>query len=202
MCGKICSCSEAFTTAVALIVSSRAPSTGTRQVFAQLVGGVGLKLALSAETTATVRAGELLHGEVHAQVILHGQAVGVSGVAHVAVVLASLVQVLVIGQASSMTVAATTFFTGEGPTTLRVIRVVWTRRPSPLILLLEALVTVVLVHMTLVVTMVLLVLARGLLVLALVHGLHLGRTPFIAASVWIHASILLAVLLVQSQVIH
>lgn len=57
----------------------------------------------------------LLLGKVEAQVVLHGQPVGVGGVADVAVVLSNFVEVLVVGQAACVAVRLPALFTGKGP---------------------------------------------------------------------------------------
>ena len=175
---------------------------------------MSLQLALGAEAAAAVGAGELLHGEVHAQVVLHGQPVGVGGVAHIAVVLAGLVQVLVVGQAAGVPVGASALVTGERAPTLGVVGLWWARGARRLVGLLEALVLPVLAVLLLLVHVlavlaVLPVLAMVLVLPrvldpSLVHGLHLGRTPLVAAPVGIHALaglVLGAVFLVEPQVI-
>lgn len=88
---------------------------GTLRPLAQAGRSVGGELPLCAEAFATLLAVVLLLGEVETEVVLHGQAVGVCGVADVAVVLSDLVKVLVISQATSVTVSLPTFLTGERP---------------------------------------------------------------------------------------
>lgn len=79
------------------------------------------KLPLVPEAPATVSTGKLLQSEMHAEVVLHGQTVWVSGVTHVAVILANLVQILVVCQTAGMTVSASTLVAGEGAPAASVI---------------------------------------------------------------------------------
>lgn len=101
---------KAFTAAIALKVHG---GPGALRALAQAGGGVGGELPLGAETFATFLAVVLFLGKVEAQVVLHGQPVGVRRVANVTVVLPNFVKVLVIGQAAGVTVRFPTFFTGK-----------------------------------------------------------------------------------------
>lgn len=87
--------SKTLTTSVALVAWRRGRRhwrwhTRTWKVFAKLVGGVSFKLPLVPEPASTVLARVLLQGEMHTQMVLHSQAVGVGGVANVAMVFADL----------------------------------------------------------------------------------------------------------------
>lgn len=112
MSGERVGCGETFAAAVAFEIHL---GPGTLWTFAQARRGVGGKLPLGAESLATLLAVVLLLGKVETQVVLHGQPVGVRGVAHIAVVLPNFVKVLMVGQAASMTVRLSTLFTREGP---------------------------------------------------------------------------------------
>lgn len=103
---------KALAAAVALIIH-----LGTRalRALAEASCSVGGELSLGAETFTTLLAVVLLLGKVEAQVVLHGQPVGVRGVADVAVVLPNFVKVLVIGQAASVPIRLTAFLAGKRP---------------------------------------------------------------------------------------
>lgn len=64
----------------------------------------------------------LLEAKVDAQVVLHGQLVGVGVVADGAVVLARLVRVLVVDQAAGVAVAAAALVADVGPRVVGVVR--------------------------------------------------------------------------------
>lgn len=63
---------------------------GAREIFAELVAGVRFKLPLVPEAPTAVRAGVLLQSEMHSEVVLHCQSIGICGVAHITVVFANL----------------------------------------------------------------------------------------------------------------
>ena len=84
---------------------------------------MGSKLFLSAESLATLLAVVLLLGEVETQVVLHGQPIGVCGVADIAMVLPDLMEVFVVGQTTCMAVCLATLVAGKGTApTLRLIK--------------------------------------------------------------------------------
>lgn len=84
---------------------------------------VGSKLFLSAKALATLLAVVLLLGEVESQVVLHGQPVGVCGVADIAMVLSDLVKVFVVGQAACMPVCLATLIACKGtPPAFRLVK--------------------------------------------------------------------------------
>lgn len=106
---RIC-CGEAFATAVAFEIHLGPRPLGT---FAQAGRGVGGKLPLGAESFSALLTVVLFLGKVETKVVLHCQPVGVCGVAHIAMVFPNFVQVLMVGQAASMTVRLSTLFTRE-----------------------------------------------------------------------------------------
>jgi len=109
---ELIGCGETFTAAVALKIHL---GPGALRALAESGCGVGGELPLGAEAFTTLLAVVLLLGEVEAQVVLHGQPVGVRRVADVTVVLPDFVKVLVIGQAAGMAVRLPTFLTGKRP---------------------------------------------------------------------------------------
>lgn len=131
---------ESFAAAIALKVH-----LGPRalRAFAQASCSVSGKLPLSAKTFAALLTVVLLLGKVEAQVVLHGQPVGVRGVANVAVVLSNFMKVLVVGQAAGVAVRLSAFFTGKrsSPTFSRV-KLLGPGGPSRRVRLLKALMAV------------------------------------------------------------
>lgn len=104
---------KAFAAAVTLKIHL---GPGALRALAQARCSVGGQLPLRAETFAALLAVVLLLSEVEAQVVLHGQPVGIRGVADVAVVLANFVKVFVVGQAAGVAVGLPTLLTGKRPT--------------------------------------------------------------------------------------
>ena len=101
---------------------------------------MGSKLFLSSETLATLLTVVLLLREVETQVIFHGQPVGVSGVADIAMVLPDLVEVFVVGQAACMAVCLATLVAGKGTASaLRLVKFLGPRCSCRGVRLLEAL---------------------------------------------------------------
>lgn len=117
--------------------------TGTRKVFAKLVGSVSFQLPLVPKPTSTVLARILLESKMHTQVILHSQTVGVGGVANVAMVLADLVQVLVIGQTAGVTVGTAALITGKRAASTSIVHLLG---PRPGVRLLKTLLLAIIGH--------------------------------------------------------
>lgn len=103
-------CGKAFAAAITFKVH-----LGTRPLgaFAQACCGVGGKLSLGTETFSALLAVVLFLGKVETKVVLHCQSVWVCRVAHIAVVLSNFVEILMVGQAASMTVGLSTLLTRE-----------------------------------------------------------------------------------------
>lgn len=127
MRGQVCGCRKDLRAPIAFVFGRRWCSlhTGTRKgarkIFAELVAGVRFKLPLVPEAPTAVCAGVLLKSKMHSKVVLHCQSIGIRRVAHITVVFTNLVEILVIGQAASVAVSASTLITNEGPTTATVV---------------------------------------------------------------------------------
>lgn len=147
------------------------------KVFAKLVGSVSFKLPLVPEPTSTVLARVLLESKMHTQVVLHSQAVRVSGVANIAMVLSDLVQIFVIGQTAGVTIGAATLIAGKRASPAAIVHLLG---PCPSVWLLKTLRLAIIGHH----------LGRVLhFGVPHSHRLHLRRSPLITCSVvLIHAS--------------
>lgn len=111
MCSQLVCSSETLTAPITLVIHL---SNSTCSPLAELCRVVGGQLLLGTESFAALLASVLLEGKMKTQMVFHGQAVRVSGVADIAVILANFVKILVIGQATCMTIAPSTLITGEG----------------------------------------------------------------------------------------
>lgn len=111
MCSELVCSSKTLAAPITLVIHLSNSSCRTLAELCRVVGG---QLLLGTESFATFLASVLLEGKMKTQMVFHGQAVGVSGVADIAVILANFVKILVIGQASCMTIAPSALITGEG----------------------------------------------------------------------------------------
>lgn len=135
---------EAFAAAVALEVHL---GPGPLRAFAQAGRGVGGQLPLGAEALPALLAVVLLLGEVEPEVVLHGQPVGVRGVADVAVVLPNFVKVLMVGQAAGVAVRLSALLAREGsPAAFSRVELLRSGSPGGRVGLLEPLVAVLHAH--------------------------------------------------------
>lgn len=94
---------------------------GTWEIFAELIAGVRFKLPLVPEAPTAVSAGILLKSKMHSKVVLHCQTIRIRGVAHITVILANLMQILMISQTAGMTISASTLIANKGPTTATIV---------------------------------------------------------------------------------
>lgn len=135
---------ETFAAAVAFEVHL---GPGPLGAFAQAGRGVGGELPLGAESLPALLAVVLLLGKVETEVVLHGQPVGVRGVADIAVVLPNFVKVLMVGQAAGVTVRLSTLLTREGsPSTFSRVKLLRSGSSGGRVGLLESLVAVLHAH--------------------------------------------------------
>lgn len=133
MRGQICGCVKDLRAPIAFIFWGRRSSLNAstrkrnRNIFAELVAGVRFKLPLVPEAPSTFSAGKFLESEMHSKVILHCQSIWISGIAHIAVVFADLMKVLMIGQTASMTVSTSTLIASKGAATAAIINLLCPR---------------------------------------------------------------------------
>lgn len=133
MRGQICGCMKDLRAPIAFIFWGRRSSLNAstrkrnRNIFAELVAGVRFKLPLVPEAPSTFSAGKFLESEMHSKVILHCQSIWISGIAHIAVVFADLMKVLMIGQTASMTVSTSTLIASKGAATAAIINLLCPR---------------------------------------------------------------------------